>query len=225
VSARAVSVRPTRRISVILVDDDADLRCELRALLEATGQVAVTGEAGSAEELIAGLRTWRCDAILLDLSMPGIGGLGALNDLARRPTSPPIVVLTMHDDAASVDRALALGASGYVLKSARPPLLVAALEAAVADESVLDPAIAASLVRRHLRLTPERGWSRSGELSPRQLDVLRGMSIGLGNKEIAHRLGLAEETVKGYVRELYARIGVRSRSAAVAWGARRGVID
>jgi DNA-binding NarL/FixJ family response regulator len=224
-SARPAPATATRRISVLLVDDDADLRGELRALLEATGRVTVTGEVSSAEELIAGLGTWRCDAILLDLSMPGIGGLGALNDLARRAAAPPIVVLTMHDDAARVDRALALGASGYVLKSARPSLLVAALEAAVADESVLDPAIAASLVRRHLRLTPHRGWSRTGALSPRQVDVLRGMSIGLGNKEIAGRLGLSEETIKGYVRDLYARIGVRSRSAAVAWGARNGVID
>lgn len=213
-----------RGITTYLVDDDAALRGDLCRLLEATGRVRVVGEAGSAEELAAALGGLRCDVILLDLSMPGRGGMSALQDLGRHPGAPPAVVLTMHDDAAHVDRALALGAAGYVLKSAPPDRIVDALEAARRGGSVLDPAVAAPLVRRHLRLST-REPSRSSALAPRQRDVLRGIAFGLANKEIAGRLGLSEETVKGYVRDLYDRIGVRSRSAAVAWAARNGLID
>ncbi len=210
-------------LRVVLADDQLQLRAELKALLEAYG-IRVVGEAGNGRQLIDLLEGVSCDVVLLDLTMPISDGLQALATLARRPRTPPIVVLSVHDDAAHVDRALSLGASGYVLKSARTADLVAALQAAVAGGAYIQPSLARPMIDRHLALTgdPRRG---SVVLSRRQEEMLRALAIGLRNKEIAHHLGLREETVKGYLSDLYAKIGSKGRASAVAWAMRHGIID
>jgi len=213
-----------RRQRLILVDDEAEVRLQLRALLEAAGRAVVIGEASSGPELLEVLGRTRADAILLDLSMPNGDGFEALRALAGRPDHPPVVVLTMHDDAARVDRALALGAAGYVLKSARPAEICGAIQAAIDGGAFIQPSVARALLQRHLALAPERARS-PGDVSPRQRELLRALGFGLGNKDIAHRLGIADGTVKSYLKDLYPRIGVSSRSGAVAWAIRHDVID
>lgn len=213
-----------RTLRLVLADDQVAVRVELRALLEASEGVQVVGEAGDGLELLAVLRKVRCDAVLLDLSMPRMSGLEVLRALASTPDHPPIVVLSMHDDAAHVDRALSLGASGYVLKSARPREIMDAVEAAVAGGAYIQPSLAQPMLKRHLVLSTSTDGA-TATVSPRQQELLRALAIGLGNKAIAHRLGIREETVKGYLKELYPRIGVSNRSAAVAWALRHHLID
>ncbi len=208
---------------MILADDDAELREELRRLLEDHGQVTVVGEAANGRELIDLVDRSHPDGILLDLSMPDMDGFGVLSVLALRPRSVPTVVLTLHDDAARVDRALALGASGYVLKSARPDVIVTALRAALEGGTFIQPTVARELLARHVLVTA--GAAGSDRFTPRQHQLLRALANGLSNKDIAYQLGIAEETVKGYLKDLYARTGVASRAGAVAWAMRRGVID
>jgi len=209
---------------LILVDDQAEIRSELRHLLESSGRVTVVAEAGDGLELLRVLERKRCDVILLDLTMPRMSGFEVLRALATRETHPPIVTLSIHDSAAHVDRALSLGASGYVLKSARPEEIIAAAEAAMAGGAYIQPSLARPLLKRHLVLTHQTGPA-STQVSPRQHELLRALALGLGNKVIAHRLGIAEETVKGYLKELYPRIGASGRTAAVAWALRNNLID
>lgn len=211
-------------LRAVLADDQASVRSELRTLLELDGRVEIVGEAADGLQLLDLLRRVTCDALLLDLTMPGKGGLEVLDDLARRGQRLPVVILSVHDDAAHVDRALSLGASGYVLKSARLDEIVGAIEAAVSGGAYVQPSLARPMLERHLILAGAKADARLG-LSPRQLELLRALAIGLTNKEAAHLLGIGEETVKGYLKELYARLGVTTRSAAVAWGLRRGLIS
>jgi len=217
-------MKPTAALRIVLVDDQAAIRAGLKPLLEATGRVTVIAEAGDGAELLRVLDVVRPDAVLLDLSMPGMDGLEVLRALSDRPTSPPVVALTMHDDASHVDRALSLGAAGYVLKSARPDVIVGAVEAAVDGGAFIEPSVAGRLLKRHMALGGSSRSSASG-VSPRQRDLLRGIAMGIGNKDIAHRLGLSEETVKSYLKDLYPRIGVSGRAAAAAWAIRQGIAD
>lgn len=211
------------RIRVVIAEDDPGLRSELRLLLELDGRVAIVGEAADGAAALATVERVRPDVLLLDLSMPVCDGFAVLRALARRRRAVPAVVLTMHDDPGSVDRALALGAVGYVLKHARADEMIGALDAAASGRSVLDSRIARSLIDRHLKLAVVSSTDR--QVSDRQAELLRALGLGLGNKDIASRLGLAEETVKGYLSDLYARIGVSSRAGAVAWAMRHGLID
>lgn len=212
------------RLRLLVADDQASVVAELRPLIEASGRVKVVGEANDGIELLALMDRVRCDVILLDLSMPRMSGLEVLRALASRPQRPPVVAFSIHDDAAHVDRALSLGASGYVLKQARPEEIVGAVEAAAAGGAYVQPSLAQQLLRRHLVLT-DQTRQLGTSISPRQRELLRALAIGLGNKAIAHRLGIREETVKGYLKELYPRIGVSSRTAAVAWAMRHGLIE
>ena len=215
------AVKPLR---LVLADDQVEVRRELRALLEASANVTVVGEAGDGLQLLALLDRIHCDAVLLDLTMPRMSGLEVLRAMALRPDHPPIVALSIHDDAAHVDRALSLGASGYLLKSARPREIMDAIEAAVSGGAYVQPSLAQPMLRRHWVLSTNNPAPVAG-VSPRQRELLRALAIGLGNKAIAHRLGIGEETVKGYLKDLYPRIGVSNRSAAVAWALRHRLID
>lgn len=207
---------------VFLADDDGELRRELSRILQDHG-LRVVGQAASGRELIAQLDRVACDAILLDVAMPDMDGLETLGALGRRARVPPVVMLSVHDGIESVDRSLALGAAGYVLKSAHPPQIVEAVMTAVSGGAYIQPSVARGIIDRHLRLAaaaPHRA-----NVSPRQRELLRALAVGLGNKEIAHQLGLQEETVKGYLSDLYARIGASGRAPAVAWAMRHRLID
>lgn len=208
---------------IIIADDHEAVRQGLRWMLRADAAVEVVGEASNGQELLALLEHVECDAVMLDLSMPIMGGLGVLRAISGLERAPAIVILTMHDDAAHVDRALALGASGYVLKSAPRDDMLRALEAAIAGGAFLQPSLAKSLLARHV-VGDETRFDTDISLSPRQLQLLRALAAGRTNKELAHELGISEATAKSYLKDLFARLGVSSRAGAVAYGMRHGLI-
>lgn len=208
---------------IIIADDHEAVRQGLRWMLRADAAVEVVGEASDGQELLALLEHVECDAVLLDLSMPIMGGLDVLRAISALERAPAIIILTMHDDAAHVDRALALGASGYVLKSAPRDDILRALEAAVAGGAYVQPSLAKSLLARHV-VGDETRFDTDITLSPRQLQLLRALAGGSTNKELAHELGISEATAKSYLKDLFARLGVSSRAGAVAYGMRHGLI-
>ena len=210
-------------LRVVVADDHEAVREGLRWMLKADGSVDVVAEAANGEQLLEVLNDVECDAVLLDLSMPGTGGLEVLRTLRQRPSPPAVVVLTMHDDATHVDRALASGAGGYVLKSASREEIIRALTAAVGGGAYVQPSLAKALIARHI--TPERQEAKAVPLSLRQLELLRLIANGATNKELAHRLGISEATVKSYLKDLYQRLGVPSRAAAVAYALRAGIVQ
>lgn len=210
-------------IRVIVADDHVAVREGLRWMLQADPSVTVVAEAADGAEVLRLIDEIPCDAVLLDLSMPGVSGLDVLAALRASGREMPVVVLTMHDDAAHVDRALALGASGYILKSAPRDEMLRALSAAIAGGAYVQPSLAKPLLARHVVI----GEWVSGEpvaLTTRQLQLLRALATGRTNKELAHEMGIAQGTVKSYLKELYERLGVGSRAGAVAYGMRHGLI-
>ena len=211
-------------LRVIVADDHEAVREGLRWMLRADDAVEVVGEAGDGGALLGLLDTVSCDAVLLDLSMPGMSGLDVLAALRAAGRSLPIVVLTMHDDASHVDRALALGASGYVLKSAPRDEIIRALQAAASGGAYVQPSLAKPLLARHMVSDASAVDEDPIQLTPRHLQLLRALAAGGANKELAHELGISEATVKGYLKELYARLGVSSRAGAVGYGLRHGLI-
>ncbi len=214
----------TDRLRVLVADDHEAVREGLRWMLRADDAVEVVGEAGDGEELLHLLDTVECDAVLLDLSMPGMGGLDVLAALNAAGRTLPIVVLTMHDDASHVDRALALGASGYILKSAPRDEIIRALRAATSGGAYVQPSLAKPLLARHILAGSGGADDSPVQLTPRQLQLLRALAAGRANKELAHDLGISEATVKGHLKELYAKLGVTSRAGAVGHGLRHGLI-
>jgi DNA-binding NarL/FixJ family response regulator len=210
-------------IRVILADGDNAAHDELRRELAADGRLEVVGNATDGVELSALLAAIDCDAVLLGLDLPPRGGLQVLADSAGQQNVPATLVLSRHDDAAHVDRALALGAHGYVMKNAPITEIIGAVAHAVAGGVYIQPAIARAVVQRHLLLVgpPKRV---SDDLSRRQLELLRALAIGMTNKEIAHLLELTQGTVNDYMKDLFIRLGVASRAAAVSTGMRRGLI-
>ena len=211
-------------LRLVVADDHEAVRQGLRWMLRGVASIEIVGEAGSGKELLDVVDRVDCDVILLDLTMPGLGGLEVLAAMRDKGRTIPVVVLTMHDDAGHVDRALALGASGYLLKSAPRDEILRALSAAVSGGAYVQPELAKPLFARHMIAGSSATDEPAIHLTPRQLQLLRALASGSANKQLAHDLGISESTAKGYLKELYAKLGVTSRAAAVGYGIRHGLI-
>jgi DNA-binding NarL/FixJ family response regulator len=200
------------RIGVVLVDDHPLVRTGIRALVEAAGDIAVVAEAADGEaaiDVIAALPQ-APDVVLMDLSMPGMGGVAATRLLVDGGATAAVVVLTSFADRARVADALEAGAVGYLLKDSEPADLLAGIRAAAAGHAPLDPRVARALL-------PVRSAPPGAGLSEREREVLELVAQGLANKQIGHRLGISERTVKVHVGNVFRRIGVTDRTSAALW--------
>jgi DNA-binding NarL/FixJ family response regulator len=202
----------TATISVVLVDDHPLVRTGIRALVEATGDIAVVGEAAdgqAAVDVVTALAE-PPDVVLMDLSMPGVDGVAATRLLLDGGTTASVVVLTSFADQARVAEALEAGAVGYLLKDAEPADLLSGIRAAAAGHAPLDPRVARALL-------PGRTPAPGADLSDREREVLLLVAQGLANKQIGTRLGISERTVKVHVGNVFRRIGVADRTSAALW--------
>ncbi|KQS22910.1 response regulator transcription factor [Frigoribacterium sp. Leaf186] len=226
-------------IGVLVVDDHPLVRAGLRALVETADDLVVVGEASSGEDAVAfaaedarAARRIPLAVVLMDLSMPGMGGLAATRLLAEAHDHLHVVVLTSFPDPASVQQALAAGAVGYLLKDADPAGVVAGVRAAAGGGAPLDPRAA-----RVLLPTRDAGGAVAspappasataaagapGPVSGREAEVLRLLARGLANKQIAGQLGISERTVKAHVGSVFRRIGVADRTSAALWARDNG---
>lgn len=198
---------------VLHVDDDPDFRAALRERLAAT-DVDVVGEAVTGEEALQLVRSLEPHVVLMDLDIPGCGGIEATRLLTKGDVVSAVVILSESDDEDDVIRAVAAGASGYLLKTAGADELAAAVRAAAAGDAFVTPCIAAPLLER-IRAVDA--------LSARELDVLRCLARGLETNAIAAELALQPQTVKNIVGQIMRKLGVRNRVEAAVYALRIGL--
>jgi len=218
---QAANVDETR---ILLVDDHAVLRAGLRRLLEDQPDLKVCGEVGTATEAIDLAASLQPDLILLDLGMPGLGGLEALPRLRQAAPETRLLVLTMHDDQGYVREALHSGAAGYVLKKAADHELLSAIRAVLRGEVYVYSALTRPLLEDLLPAggeAPQDVWER---LTEREQEVLRLVALGHTGAEIAARLSLSSKTVETYRARGMEKLGLTSRAALVRFALSRGLL-
>jgi NarL family two-component system response regulator LiaR len=208
-------------ITVLVVDDHAVVREGLRTFLQLQDGLEVVGEAGDGEEAVRQAEQLRPDVILMDLVMPRLDGVGAMQELRRRLPASRVIVLTSFADDDRLLPAIQAGAAGYLLKNVQPQELARAVRAAHAGEALLDPAVAARLVEAIAQAPGEQPAER---LTPRERQVLELIGRGLSNKRIARELGVAEKTVKTHVGHVLAKLGVADRTQAALYAVRTGLL-
>jgi DNA-binding NarL/FixJ family response regulator len=214
-------------IRVVVADDQALVRGGFRLILQTQPDIEVVGEAADGREAVASARELRPDVILMDIRMPGMDGLEATRRLMTTQNPPRVLMLTTFDLDEYVYDALRAGASGFLLKDVRPEQLADAVRAVVAGDTLLAPAITRRLVEQYLRRPPPgaRTPLGLGELTDRELDVLRLVARGKSNHQIAGTLFLGESTVKTHLTHLFAKLGLRDRAQAVVLAYESGLIQ
>jgi len=210
-------------VRVLVADDHPVVRAGLRALLSAEPGLTVVAEAGSGEETVLMARQHQPDVVLMDLRMPGAGGLTAIRQLSADQPGVRVVVLTTYDSDADILPAVEAGAAGYLLKDTPRDTLVGAIFAAARGETVLAPSVAGRLVNR-LRAAPPEAPATRETLSARETEVLMLAGRGLTNAQIGRELFVSEATVKTHLLRAYAKLGVSSRTAAVTRARELGVL-
>lgn len=216
---------PRPQIRVLLVDDHALIRTGNSLVLAATDDIAVVGEAGTGEEAIALARALRPDVVLMDVRMPGIGGIEATRRITGARPGTKVVVLTTFDLDAYAFESLRAGASAFLLKSATPAALTDAIRTVAAGDAVLTPRVTGRLIEAHAEALDRAaaGPPLRSLLSPREYDVLLGIARGLSNPEIAAELTLALPTIKTHVNRILAKLGARDRVHLVILAYRHGI--
>jgi DNA-binding NarL/FixJ family response regulator len=201
-------------IGVLIVDDDELVRVGLRAIVDAEPDLQVVGEAADGAEVVPLAARSRPDVVLMDVRMPAIDGIQATRRLLAASSDPPrVLVITTFENDDYVYEALRAGASGFLLKRARPAEVVEAIRVAARGESLLFPAALRRLVAARGGGSGDR--LRDAGLTDREADVLRRMAAGRSNAEIAAELVVSVETVKTHVGNVLAKLGARDRTQAV----------
>ncbi|MGW7612441.1 response regulator [Streptomyces sp. NPDC054766] len=208
------------RISLLIVDDHPVVRDGLRGMFESAPGFTVVGEAVNGVEAVERAAALDPDVILMDLRMPGGGGVDAIAELSRRRVRARVLVLTTYDTDSDTLPAIEAGATGYLLKDAPRDELFTAVRAAAEGRTVLSPAVASRLVSA----VRDSGAPGNEALSAREREVLALVAKGTSNREIARELFISEATVKTHLTHLYAKLGVKDRAAAVATAYERGIL-
>ncbi|MGW6648642.1 LuxR family transcriptional regulator [Streptomyces sp. CB02130] len=212
---------PARTVTLVVVDDHPVVRDGLRGMFTAEPGFEVLGEAADGVDALAVVGELDPDVVLMDLRMPGGGGVAAIAELTRRGARSKVLVLTTYDTDSDTLPAIEAGATGYLLKDAPREELFAAVRAAADGRSVLSPAAASRLMTR-VR-TPAAEPAESA-LSAREREVLVLVARGTTNREIAAELFISEATVKTHLTHVFAKLGAKDRAAAVAVGYDRGIL-
>lgn len=214
-------------IRVALVDDQAMVRAGLRMILDSEADITVCGEASDGSEAVALAASTEPDVILMDIRMPGLDGISAARDVLAHCPKVRVVILTTFDDDEHVYEALQVGASGFLLKSADGDTLVNAVRVVASGEAMLAPEVTRRVIERFSAAASGRMPTPAdalGDLSEREVEVLRLMARGLSNQEIASELFVSGTTVKTHVSHILTKLGVRDRVQAVVEAYESGIV-
>jgi two-component system, NarL family, nitrate/nitrite response regulator NarL len=217
---------PTNTISVLLVDDHTLFRSGVRSLLQRNPRFTVVGEASDGVDGVKRALQLRPDVILLDLHMPGMTGVEALQVILQGWPEAAVIMLTVSEEGEDLATALQAGARGYLIKNIDADYLIRAVERAAAGESVLAESMAAKLVaqlQKQREPKPAAPPSELDKLTPREREILACLARGESNKLIARVLDLAESTVKIHVQNILKKLGLSSRVQAAVFAVEQGL--
>ncbi len=203
-------------IRVLIADDHTLLRQGLRRILSEDPALTLAGEAANGNEAVARARALSPDIVLMDVQMPELDGIEATRQIRASRPETRVIMLTVSDKDADLFRALKAGARGYLLKNAEAQQVLDAIHRVAAGQVILPPSL-------EMRVLDEFATPKSDLLTEREMAVLRLIAQGLGNKEIAARLTLSENTVKTHVRHILEKLHLRSRAEAAAYAERSGL--
>lgn len=204
-------------VRVLIVDDHPLMRAGLTALFETDAAIDVIAAVGTTAEAVSEARRTHPDVVLMDLQFNRVfEGARATREIRELPDPPAVLILTNFDTDADIIEAIEAGAAGYLLKDAAPEDITAAIHAAAAGQTALAPSVASRLLARMQK--------PHSSLSARELEVLSLVAEGHNNTDIARRLHLSETTVKSHLAHIYPKLGVNSRTAAVAAARQLGII-
>lgn len=218
---------PKPKINVVIADDHAILRAGLRMLLDGQPDIRVIGEAENGDEALAMVREKRPDVLLLDLSMPGTGGVETTTEIRRRALKTRVLVLTMHGGSAYVEAALSAGASGYILKRSLDSELVSAIRSVHQGKAAIDSAVTRQLVERAIgKRGPHKLTARESFdlLSRREQQVLTLVAEGYTNEEIAGKVFISVKSVETYRSRLLKKLHIRTRRDIVQFAIKAGLL-
>lgn len=210
-------------VRVLIVDDHRLFRSGLARLLESDPRVQVVGEAADGDDAIRQAASLMPGVILMDLQMPGKGGIDATQAIVRSGNPAKILILTTFETDSHVLRALEAGASGYLLKDATPAAIVAGILAAAADEQVM-----ATKVAKRINAILATGTSpkdMNDGLTPREVEVLKLIAKGMASKRMAYTLMISEKTVRNHISNLYDKLQINDRAQAALYAVRKGLVE
>ncbi len=212
-----------KKIRVLVVDDHALFRQGMVSFLNDQEGIEVVGSAGTAQEAVVLAERLRPDVVLMDLHMPGEGGISATEEILRRVPEARVLVLTVSDNDSDLLNALRSGAHGYLLKGANPEDVIEGIRLTYEGKSILSPEVTTRVVS-YIRegVSPQEGLSI---LSPRERDILRLVAKGYTNAEIARALVISENTVKTHLRRIMEKLNVQNRAQLAAIAARAGLTN
>ncbi|MEM7343933.1 MAG: response regulator transcription factor [Chloroflexota bacterium] len=211
----------TDTINIIITDDHEVVRAGLRAFISTEADIEMVGEASNGQEAIELVQKLKPDVILMDIVMPGMGGIEAIRQITETNPKARIVALTSFSDDDKVFPAIKAGALGYVLKDTAPDKLLQAIRHVYRGESSLDPTIAIKLIREFNRPTEQTGSSET--LTEREVEVLKLVAQGLSNQEIAETLVITEKTVRNHVVSILGKLHLANRTQAALYALREGL--
>lgn len=210
-------------IRILIADDHSMVREGLKQLLELEGDLEVVGEASNGIETLETIKLTKPDVLLLDVNMPVMNGLEILAKIKQEKISVKVLILTIHNEVEYLLKAVEIGCDGYILKDSNSTLLKRAIHAVYGGESYIQPNLIPVLNAGLANRTTVN--SKLGELTKREIEVLKLLSEGLFNKEIAFRLEISERTVKNHVSNIFKKINVSDRTQAAVFAIKNGLVS
>jgi DNA-binding NarL/FixJ family response regulator len=212
-------------ITIILADDHAVVRSGLRMLLDAQSDMKIIGEASNGQEAVALVQSMKPNVVLMDIMMPKMNGIESTRRIKQEFEDIAVLALTMYEDEQYFLEMLKAGASGYVPKRAAPDVLVSAIRTVNMGAMFIYPTMAKHILEEHIQKEPEDDPISSGELTPRENQVLILITDGLTNSEIGDKLGISYKTVDRHRENIMRKLDLHSRIDLTKYAIREGLID
>ena len=210
-------------IRVLIADDHKMVREGLRRILEFDGEIQVIDEADNGEECIKKIRSSKPDIVLLDINMPVMNGIEALQEIRKKKLKTKVIILTVHNEIEYLLRAVDIGIDGYVLKDSDAHELIRAVTSVYEGDKFIQPSLIPLLNSK--LIARDLDAERLEQLSKREIEVLKLVAVGMFNKEIGVELGISERTVKNHLSSIFKKIDSSDRTQAAVFASRNGLVD